>query len=70
MANKQSFIKNRIKIHEKNKTKAKVKGKKIFQPIYINWSNLNRGKFDRTNIKVKAIKIDFILKNKSKPTIV
>jgi hypothetical protein len=43
-----------IKIPLKNKTKPNVKGKKIFQPININWSNLNLGKLALTNIKRKV----------------
>ena len=43
----------------KNKTKPKVIGKKIFQPININWSNLNLGKFARTKTNRKVTKIIF-----------
>jgi hypothetical protein len=50
---------------EKNKTKPNVRGKKIFHPININWSKRNLGKFARTKIKRKLIKIILIIKKKS-----
>jgi hypothetical protein len=53
---------NENKRPTKKKTKLSVKGKKIFHPIYINWSNLNRGKFALTKINKKVIPIDFIPK--------
>ena len=36
-----------------------VKGNKHFQPKIINWSNLNLGKVDLTQIKLKIIKKTF-----------
>lgn len=42
------------KPENKNK-KPKVIGKKIFQPININWSNLNLGKFALIKMKKNVI---------------
>jgi hypothetical protein len=45
-------------------TQLKTIGKKIFQPININWSNRNLGKFARIKTKINATTI--ILKPKKK----
>lgn len=54
-----------INIPEKKNIKPKVKGKNIFHPINISWSNLNLGKFARININKKVIKIVLKAKKKS-----
>lgn len=54
------------RIPEKKKTKPKVMGKKIFQPMYINWSNRKRGKFARTKINKKVMQITLIAKINSR----
>jgi len=54
---------NEIKKPEKKKTNPKVRGKKTFQPIAINWSKRNLGKFARTKINKKVMRITLNEKN-------
>jgi len=49
----------------KKKTKLNVKGKKIFHPIYINWSNLNLGRLALTKINKNVMLIDLTAKIKT-----
>ena len=51
-----------IKKPETKNIKPKVKGKKIFQPKIINWSNRYRGKLALTKINKKTTKTTFKLK--------
>ena len=51
-------------------TQPKTIGKKIFQPININWSNRNLGKLARINTKINATKIIFKPKKKSYKTVI
>jgi len=53
-----------IKNPEKKNTNPNVIGKKIFQPIPINWSKRNRGKFARTKINKNVIIITLNPNNK------
>ncbi len=52
-------------IPEKKNKKPKTSGKKIFQPIYINWSNRNLGKFALTKINKNVIIIVLIEKTRT-----
>lgn len=53
---------NENKIPVYSNTKPSVNGKKIFQPICINWSNLNRGKLALTKINKNVTTIDLKVK--------
>ena len=50
---------------EKKKKNPKTRGKNIFQPMYINWSNRNLGKFALKKINKNVIIIVFIENTKT-----